>query len=313
MKEGADANPYARGDLIRELQVKLIKNPTTDASYIKSEVCAHLQFAESFGSTIPGGARVLDVGCGIGDAVRVLLELGYDASGVDVLELWDKDFDQYWDDREKPNGEYIKRLHSVDVTKYKLPFPDAHFDFAISDQVFEHVFDYERVFCEVARVLKPGAISAHRFPGPNTLVEGHINVPFPIFCNCKVYLAVWALLGRRSIRQNGLSWRQTLNLNIATMKYAHYPWKFELRQRAEKAGVRIAFADRLGIKVRRVGTIARLLKRVPDFLRGPVEFILALVSQRYMVIYGSNKQPSIPHNAKPFSPAPSTALKIRSN
>ncbi len=37
-----------------------------------------------------------------------------------------------------------------------IPYPDAYFDLAFCDNVLEHLEDPERVFREVARVLKPG-------------------------------------------------------------------------------------------------------------------------------------------------------------
>ncbi len=38
-----------------------------------------------------------------------------------------------------------------------IPFPDAHFDSALSTEVFEHVFNLPDVLRELHRVLKPGA------------------------------------------------------------------------------------------------------------------------------------------------------------
>jgi hypothetical protein len=42
--------------------------------------------------------------------VRGLLEQGYDAFGVDVLEYWDCDFDKYWHLAERPPAEVARRL-----------------------------------------------------------------------------------------------------------------------------------------------------------------------------------------------------------
>lgn len=38
----------------------------------------------------------------------------------------------------------------------QIPYPDAHFDVVVADNVLEHLDDPDRVFAEVARVLKPG-------------------------------------------------------------------------------------------------------------------------------------------------------------
>ena len=38
-----------------------------------------------------------------------------------------------------------------------LPFPDNHFDSVFSTEVFEHVFNLEKILVEIKRVMKPGA------------------------------------------------------------------------------------------------------------------------------------------------------------
>jgi SAM-dependent methyltransferase len=45
-----------------------------------------------------------------------------------------------------------------------LTFPDASFDLVVTQEVFEHVFDYRRAFREVMRTLRPGG--AHIFTTP---------------------------------------------------------------------------------------------------------------------------------------------------
>ena len=62
--------------------------------------------------------------------------------------------------------------------------------------VFEHVFDYRTTMSEIVRVLKPGALSVHHFPGPNYYKEGHIGLPFPPLCYNRAYLTMWAWIAR---------------------------------------------------------------------------------------------------------------------
>lgn len=45
-----------------------------------------------------------------------------------------------------------------------IPFPDASFDMVIADNVLEHLAAPEAVFCEVARVLRPGGLFLVKTP-----------------------------------------------------------------------------------------------------------------------------------------------------
>lgn len=280
-------NPFDSKSDIARLQRRLAKSPSSDKELIKQEVMANLRFAEQLGYPVAAGGKILDIGCGVGDSVAVLLELGYDAYGVDVLEFWGADFDSYWEEREKPHGDYVKRLHAVSLSAYKFPFVDDYFDFAFSGQVFEHVFNYEEVLREIARVLKPNVISIHRFPGPNQLVESHINVPLPIICKFKPWLAMWALAGKRSSRQKGFTWREVLATNIEMMKYCQYPTKTSLMRRAAGAQVRIDFMEADEIKSRNFGRVGRIMEAVPAPTRAIVARFVSLIAQRVMVLYGS--------------------------
>lgn len=60
------------------------------------------------------------------------------------------------------SGEYLNGVLSVDLMK--MPFPDNSLDLIISEDVFEHIYDYEAAFAEIYRVLKPGG--AHIFTVP---------------------------------------------------------------------------------------------------------------------------------------------------
>jgi SAM-dependent methyltransferase len=150
----------------------------------------HLRFATAcLGASIPVGARVLDFGCGKGTSVAALVAQGYDAFGVDITD--------YWSASDTVSSAIKLRLCMIEATGYRIPFVDGYFDFCFSDQVMEHVFDYERAFQEIVRVLKPGALSLHRFPGPNRLMESHVRLPVPWLCYGQLYLTLWALSGQR--------------------------------------------------------------------------------------------------------------------
>jgi SAM-dependent methyltransferase len=243
----------------------------------------HLRFLEWLGKPLQPGARVLDFGCGIGQAVEILLDMGYDVHGVDVVDWWRRD--DYWDKSYLPQARVTERLRCMDESNYRIPFPDGHFEFCFSDQVMEHVGDHALVFGEIMRVLKSDAVSVHRFPGPNMLMEGHLFVPFPVLCYYKPYLAMWAILGRRSPDQRALTWRQTLASNVEFMGKVNYPRKTRLRRYAAKAGVEIAFLEKQELLLRDFGNAGRLVSRAGRLgLDRLLAGVLAPFAQRYMVL-----------------------------
>jgi SAM-dependent methyltransferase len=89
------------------------------------------------------GARVLDVGCGVGQVVARLNEAGFEAHGVDVS---------------RPNIERAVKVCSR-CQLYDgrtLPFPDGFFSSAGALNVLEHVDEPEGFIRELTRVVKPG-------------------------------------------------------------------------------------------------------------------------------------------------------------
>jgi SAM-dependent methyltransferase len=89
------------------------------------------------------GARVLDVGCGVGQVVHRLSQGGFEAYGVDVSE---------------PNIERARRF-SERCSMYDgrtLPFPDAHFAGVGALNVLEHVEEPEAFIRELVRVAEVG-------------------------------------------------------------------------------------------------------------------------------------------------------------
>lgn len=234
---------------------------------------AHLNFLESRG--FASARRVLDFGCGTGEVVRHLLDLGCDAEGVDIQDLWPQ----------SRNAEIANRLHLLDLGNYRLPFEDASFELILSDEVFEHVKDYPTAFREILRVLKPGGATAHRFPGPLTLIEAHTYVPISVLCHSRAYLMVWAMLGRRAPHQRGYSWRDTLAWNLSVMPSVVYPTKAAIRRFAEVAGAHVEFVERAELLQRdfgRAGKIVTMAKRLG--LSQAAASVLAPFGQRYMLL-----------------------------
>ena len=101
------------------------------------------KYADTLAAGLPQGARVLDVGCGVGQVVTRLMDAGCEAYGVDVSE---------------PNIERARqvcpRCRLYDGRR--LPFPDGHFAAAGALNVLEHVEEPEAFLAELVRVVRPG-------------------------------------------------------------------------------------------------------------------------------------------------------------
>ncbi len=89
------------------------------------------------------GARILDVGCGLGLYVRQFRTYSPDVWGTDI-------------DPEKV-AEASRTLPNIrQAPAEALPFPPGSFDVVLSHEVLEHVDDDRRAAEEAVRVLKPG-------------------------------------------------------------------------------------------------------------------------------------------------------------
>jgi ubiquinone/menaquinone biosynthesis C-methylase UbiE/peptidoglycan/xylan/chitin deacetylase (PgdA/CDA1 family) len=113
-------------------------------AYGRQEVMACLR--ETLGQ-LPCGSRVLDVGCGTGDQVRLVSQWGFQVVGVEPSTTMRRIAQQ-----RNPGGVIHDGLIGA------LPFPDASFDAVIAIEVLRylHRTDILAAYREVLRVLKPG-------------------------------------------------------------------------------------------------------------------------------------------------------------
>jgi SAM-dependent methyltransferase len=102
----------------------------------------YAKYADTLKPSEPG-ARVLDVGCGVGQVVARLAEAGYEAHGVDVSE---------------PNIERAKKFcpRCQLYDGRRLPFAEAHFGSVGALNVLEHVDEPEAFIKELVRVTRLG-------------------------------------------------------------------------------------------------------------------------------------------------------------
>lgn len=104
-------------------------------------------FWDTLSEHLPGGARVLDFGCGVGRFAPALSENFQQYEGVDLNE----GALDYTPDIENATFTYL----AEDV----LPFDDNTFDGAVSLTVIQHIVDpssFDAWMAELARVVKPG-------------------------------------------------------------------------------------------------------------------------------------------------------------
>lgn len=121
-----------------------------------------------------GSIRALDFGCGSGTLITRARIHGYD----DFLgaETYYGDQAMYAENMTNIAGETTNWIARV-TEDGKLPFPDQHFDFVCSNEVFEHVHDLGPILDELARVTKTGGVHVHLFPTREKVVEVHLDVP----------------------------------------------------------------------------------------------------------------------------------------
>lgn len=105
---------------------------------------------------LPAGARVLDIGCGIGGPARFFAaERGWRLEGIDLTA-------EYVEVAEALS----RRVGMAEAVSFRqasatnLPFADASFDGAYMLHVGMNIADKPAVFREVRRVLKPGGVFA---------------------------------------------------------------------------------------------------------------------------------------------------------
>lgn len=165
----------------------------------------------------PSVVRVLDMGCGNGHLIAFLQhklpqlrkDLKFEIYGFDVIDsnIQASDYFEWTFEflgQEFPNIDWKKRVFQI-VTKQEWPFPAGFFDYIISNQVMEHVFDHDFSFQQIKRVLANDGVSIHLFPLRSYVYEGHLLLPFVHWISNKDllfdYIKVCSLLGLGKYRR----------------------------------------------------------------------------------------------------------------
>lgn len=161
--------------------------------------------------------RVLDCGCGAGEYVRALLELGADVYGVefDAAKVAAG---------QAQAGELAARIRVGDLEA--LAFPDASFDLALFNEVLEHVPDDAAALREAWRVLRP---------------EGRLVVLSPTrLYPFETHGVFWRGTRRRVPHTlPGIPWIPLWIGRRCFDYWARNYWPWELRGLVERAGFRV--------------------------------------------------------------------------
>jgi SAM-dependent methyltransferase len=137
-----------------------------------------------------GKVRILDAGCGNGhfssfmhlNLTALFPKVKFEIHGYDVADHGVQAKDYFlktlaWCEQHCPDVRWEERLKLI-THDQRWPFESSFFDFVLSNQVLEHVWDHEHFFSEHYRVLKQGGCGAHLFPLKHYVYEGHLLIPF---------------------------------------------------------------------------------------------------------------------------------------
>jgi SAM-dependent methyltransferase len=141
---------------IRETALAAHRDYYRDGEYDKDRL---LWTANTFLADI-GSAKTLEIGCGNGALLQILVEMHMDAVGVDASSSGIE--------------QCIKKSLSaqcLDVSSESLPYPDETFQVVISLETFEHLMNPYFALQEVRRILRPGGKFICSVPNPAT---GHL-------------------------------------------------------------------------------------------------------------------------------------------
>ncbi len=100
----------------------------------------------------PARGRLLDVGCGRGDLLKTLRELGWDTLGVEA------------DEQAVRYAQTALGLRVLEAVAEDMDFPRDSFDAITMNHSIEHFHDPRKVLSLCARFLRPGGVLSIRTP-----------------------------------------------------------------------------------------------------------------------------------------------------
>jgi ubiquinone/menaquinone biosynthesis C-methylase UbiE len=186
------------------------------------------------------GARILDVGSGLGSLAIELALAGAEVTAVDPFHEWRTLSAQ----RARSLGITV---HHIDADARRLPFENDSFDGCVTLQVLEHIQHSKQAILEIARVLKPGGrffISCENYL---SFREPHYRVrwlPFlpkfigamyltllgrdPTFLRKYVHFTYWPLLAKWIIESNLMDDSWASRIQSHQLASSQLTWKYRV-------------------------------------------------------------------------------------
>jgi len=231
----------------------------------------YLRMLEDLGAPVRPETVLLDLGCGAGNLVAAGRKRGHQIFGCDIT---------FKEGKHAAELEASGAIRKISLDPYRLPFDDASIDCVFSDQVFEHVMDYDACIREIQRVLKPDGTTLHLFPSRYTPIEPHVFVPFATIHRSRPWLRLWAKLGARRKSQRGLSASRIGDMNHEYLtQHTNYLTKRQIRDHFRGFFPHVKFAESAFLKhserARILHTLSKAMPFVPavySFARSRVVF-----------------------------------------
>lgn len=253
-------------------------------------------------------ARVLDLGCGDGKLISLILnardliapDIEIEIFGLDVHDhgVQPRTFfrkAQLRLESNHPNIAWSEHVFLVG-SKDEWPFKIRSFDAIITNQVLEHVHDKESFFLRIKSFLKPGGININVAPLRHVIWEGHIKMPiahwfrsYAALFNCVLFFN--SVLGKYKRFR-----KANQQFNWSAERYAHqladyvyfwtcYPTQSEILDVARRAGLRANFCfstDYFLAKARRTFLKQKTTDYLYNFERKKNCFSFSVLLLRYI-------------------------------
>lgn len=266
-----------------ETVARVAAQVSTDAGIVRERIeTALAEAAQTLrvlrGCEVPEGARLLEIGAGLGVTAIVLSRAGFEVTALEPSG-------QGFEDQQRlatALADVLGSVHDVLTIEAERLDPGQHgmFDLVYSNNVLEHVGDPQTALAAMASVLSPSGLSIHSCPNYSVPFEPHFRIPLlPV-------RPKWteAVLPRR-ISDSGL-WKSLNFIRAADVERSARQLRLRLvfRQGALAASLdrlsddpefrdRHRLLARLAPLLKRLGIVA-LVRRLPPRWSTPMDFCL---------------------------------------